>query len=129
MKEQLELFLIFASALGVIYAIAKVIITLQLKSKQSSIKEAKTDDVLERIDKKLEVLGTDVNLQTQKIQKVERDGLENITLTKGLLGSIDRMKNSLAKNTLEQAIIKERLRRHEKEIRSLRDTQKIKPVD
>lgn len=126
MKDQLELFLIIASALGVVYTAAKVIITLQLRSKQASVDKAKNEDVLERIDKKLEVLGTDVNLQTQKIQKVERDGLENITLTKGLLGSVDRMKESLIRHKVEQAKIKVVLRQHEEELKSLRDTQKFK---
>ena len=126
MKEQLELFLIIAAALGVLYGAAKVIITLQLRSKQASVDKAKNEDVLERIDKKLEVLGTDVNLQTQKIQKVERDGLENITLTKGLLGSVDRMKESLIRHKVEQAKIKVVLRQHEEELKSLRDTQKFK---
>lgn len=127
MKDQLELFLIIASALGVVYAAAKVIITLQLKSKQASIDKSKNEDVLEKIDKKLDILGTDVNLQTQKIQKVERDGLENITLTKGLLGSVDRMKESLIRHKVEQAKIKVVLRQHEEELKSLRDTQKFKP--
>lgn len=129
MKEQLELFLIIASALGVVYAAAKVIITLQLKSKQASIDKDKNEDVLVSIDKKLEALSTDIGDQTLKIQKVERDGLENITLTKGLLGSVDRMKASLVRHKVEQAKIKVVLQQHAQEIRSLRDTQRIKPLE
>lgn len=129
MKEQLELFLIIASALGVVYAAAKVIITLQLKSKQASIDKSKNEGVLVSIDKKLEALSTDISDQTLKIQKVERDGLENITLTKGLLGSVDRMKEALANNRVEQAKIKVVLRQHSRELRSLRDTQRIKPLE
>lgn len=129
MKEQLELFLIIASALGVVYAAAKVIITLQLKSKQASIDKSKNEGVLVSIDKKLEALSTDISDQTLKIQKVERDGLENITLTKGLLGSVDRMKEALANNRVEQAKIKVVLRQHSRELRSLRDTQRIKSLE
>lgn len=125
MTEQLALFLQVAAVLGIIYGAARTIILLQVKAKQSSIDKERNDDVLVRIDKKLEVLSTDVNHQTQKIQKVEQDGIKNISLTEGLLGSVDRMKDALAKNQIEQAVIKERLSRHEEEIKSLKDTQRF----
>lgn len=129
MTEQLTLFLQLSAVLAILYGAARTIILLQVKVRQASLDKNKSDDVLERIDKKLEVLGTDVNNQTQKIQKVERDGQENITLTKGLLGSVDRMKESLANNRVEQAKIKVVLRQHSRELRSLRDTQRIKPLE
>lgn len=129
MKEQLELFLIVASAVGIVYTAAKVIVTLQLKSKQVSSDKEENKQVVHEVNKKLETISTDLNLHTQKMLKIERDGQENITLTKGLLGSVDRMKESLANNRVEQAKIKVVLRQHSRELRSLRDTQRIKPID
>lgn len=127
MKEQLELFLIIASAVGIVYTAAKVIVTLQLKSKQVSSDKEENKQVVHEVNKKLETISTDLNLHTQKMLKIERDGLENITLTKGLLGSVDRMKESLIRHKVEQAKIKVVLRQHEEELKSLRDTQKFKP--
>ena len=129
MKEQLELFLIIASAVGIVYTAAKVIVTLQLKSKQVSSDKEENKQVVHEVNKKLETISTDLNLHTQKMLKIERDGQENITLTKGLLGSVDRMKESLANNRVEQAKIKVVLRQHSRELRSLRDTQRIKPLE
>lgn len=129
MKEQLELFLIVASAVGIVYTAAKVIVTLQLKSKQVSSDKEENKQVVHEVNKKLETISTDLNLHTQKMLKIERDGQENITLTKGLLGSVDRMKESLANNRVEQAKIKVVLRQHSRELRSLRDTQRIKPLE
>jgi len=129
MKEQLELFLIIASAVGIVYTAAKVIVTLQLKSKQVSSDKEENKQVVHEVNKKLETISTDLNLHTQKMLKIERDGQENITLTKGLLGSVDRMKESLANNRVEQAKIKVVLRQHSRELRSLRDTQRIKSLE
>ena len=129
MKEQLELFLIIASAVGIVYTAAKVIVTLQLKSKQVSSDKEENKQVVHEVNRKLETISTDLNLHTQKMLKIERDGQENITLTKGLLGSVDRMKESLANNRVEQAKIKVVLRQHSRELRSLRDTQRIKPLE
>lgn len=129
MKEQLELFLIIASAVGIVYTAAKVIVTLQLKNKQVSSDKEENKQVVHEVNKKLETISTDLNLHTQKMLKIERDGQENITLTKGLLGSVDRMKESLANNRVEQAKIKVVLRQHSRELRSLRDTQRIKSLE
>jgi len=129
MKEQLELFLIIASAVGIVYTAAKVIVTLQLKSKQVSSDKEENKQVVHEVNRKLETISTDLNLHTQKMLKIERDGQENITLTKGLLGSVDRMKESLANNRVEQAKIKVVLRQHSRELRSLRDTQRIKSLE
>jgi len=129
MKEQLELFLIIASAVGIVYTAAKVIVTLQLKSKQVSSDKEENKQVVHEVNRKLETISTDLNLHTQKMLRIERDGQENITLTKGLLGSVDRMKESLANNRVEQAKIKVVLRQHSRELRSLRDTQRIKPLE
>lgn len=129
MKEQLELFLIIASAVGIVYTAAKVIVTFQLKSKQVSSDKEENKQVVHEVNRKLETISTDLNLHTQKMLRIERDGQENITLTKGLLGSVDRMKESLANNRVEQAKIKVVLRQHSRELRSLRDTQRIKPLE
>ena len=118
MKEQLELFLVISAALGVLYGVAKMIFNWQLKAKQTTKNEASLGEI-----------SNTLNSIKLNIQKVERDGQENITLTKGLLGSVDRMKESLANNRVEQAKIKVVLRQHSRELRSLRDTQRIKPID
>lgn len=118
MKEQLELFLVISAALGVLYGVAKMIFNWQLKAKQTTKNEASLGEI-----------SNTLNSIKLNVQKVERDGQENITLTKGLLGSVDRMKDTLEKHKIQQVRIIDKLKQHEREIKSLRDTQRIKPLE
>jgi uncharacterized membrane protein YhiD involved in acid resistance len=119
LKEYVELLLSIIAVLVFLYGLAKVVVTLQFKSRQNSKETASHDEILTSINEKLEQIGSDINHHTLKLQNVERDGIENIRLTRALHERVDKVDKVLKYHRIKQV-------RLEETIKSLKLSQRFK---